>query len=134
MEGAVDLERRVARPSDNYSPREVLGVRLMYSARLYEAQGSLMERRSMVEPPPTIGGESRADPPLLNHLTQLECRAGRLARAVERARELQIVIAADGDPPVVLPSAGFARGRIAAHLGHVEEAREAGKRGAWRLP
>ena len=125
MEGAVDLERRVARPSHNYSPREVLGVRLMYSDRLDEARAALEE--SVVAT--TELGDEADRSSLLNHLTQLECRAGRLARAVERARELQIVIGQMGIPQWMLPYGGFARGLVAAHLGHVEEALEAASAG-----
>ena len=38
IERAVELERAVVRPSNNYSPREILGLRLMYADRLDEGR------------------------------------------------------------------------------------------------
>ncbi len=43
LEKAVELERQQARPSNNYSPREILGLRLMYADRLDEARVLLEE-------------------------------------------------------------------------------------------
>jgi len=125
IERAVELERRVPRPSHNYSPLEMLGVRLMYSDRLDEARAALVE--SLVST--TELGDETDRCALLNHLTQLECRAGRLSRAVERSRELQVVIGQMGMPRM-LPFGLFARALVAAHLGRVEEASEAAGEGA----
>src|SRR5207249_3628443 len=43
IEHAVDVERSAPRPSNNYSPREILGLRLMYADRLDEARDLLEE-------------------------------------------------------------------------------------------
>ena len=123
LERAVELERGQRRPSNNYSPREILGLRLMYGDRLDEG-------RELLEASYTTAAElgdelDRAS--LLIHLTQLECRAGRLGRADEHARGAALAIEQAG----VMPTAAcFVTGFVGAHVGRVELARSAAERGA----
>ena len=126
LEHAVELERRFPRPSHNYSPLEMLGLRLMYSDRLDEARGMLEE--SLVA---TIElGDELDRFALLAHLTQLECRAGRLAHALERVRELEIVFRQMGMQPWMVPTVRFARALVDAYVGEVEQARDGAREGA----
>ena len=124
IERAVELERSAPRPSNNYSPREILGLRLMYGDRLDTARELLEE--SLVAA--TELGDELDRHSLLVHLTQLECRAGRLARAAEHAREAAVV----NDQTGAWASAAtwFVGGLAAAHLGQVHDARDLGTRGA----
>lgn len=123
LERAVDLERRQPRPSNNYSPREILGLRLMYADRLDEAR-ELLE--ASYETAVELGDElDRAS--LLIHLTQLECRAGRLSDAVRCAREAEASIEQAGAPRA---AGRFASALALAHLGRADEARSAGEEGA----
>jgi DNA-binding CsgD family transcriptional regulator len=122
LERAVELERRQPRPSNNYSPREILGLRLMYADRLEEARGPLEQSYATAE---ELGDElDRAS--LLIHLTQLECRAGRLAEAVRDAREAEVSIEQAGAPRT---AGRFASALALAHIGRVSEARSAGEEG-----
>jgi DNA-binding CsgD family transcriptional regulator len=118
LERAVDLERSVVRPSNNYSPREILGLRLMYADRLDEAR-ELLEQSyaAAVE----IGDEGDRGS-LLVHLTQLECRAGRLERALAHARECAICFE---QADVEIGVTRFPTALAAAHAGRVAEARAA---------
>ena len=123
LEKAVELERQQARPSNNYSPREILGLRLMYADRLDEARALLLESyNTAVE----LGDELDRGA-LLIHLTQLECRAGRLADADTYAREAEITHQQAG-----WSTAGgrFTTAIAGAHLGRVEETRVAAAEGA----
>jgi len=123
LERAVELERRQKRPSNNYSPREILGLRLMYADRLDEAR-TLLE--ASLATSADLGDElDRAS--LLVHLTQLECRAGRLAIADEHAREMTRIFeqAAWGMAP-----ARFASALVGAHLGRVARVRDEATEGA----
>ena len=116
LERAVELERRQARPTNNYSPREILGLRLMYADRLDEAR-PLLEASYVTAL--EIGDEIDRGS-LLIHLTQLECRAGRFARADQHARECAISREQTG---LGIAGARFATALVGAHLGRVEEAR-----------
>ena len=123
LERAVELEREQARPSNNYSPREILGLRLMYADQLDEAR-ELLEASyaTAVE----LGDELDRGS-LLIHLTQLECRAGRLAAADRHARECAISREQAGWG---IPGARFATALVGAHLGRVDEARTDADEGA----
>jgi DNA-binding CsgD family transcriptional regulator len=123
LERAVALEQTEARPSNNYSPREILGLRLMYADRIEEGRALLEQSyAAAVE----IGDELDRGS-LLIHLTQLECRAGRLERAAAHARECAGLFAHAG----VFPAAArFPVAFASAHLGRVDEARSAGTEGA----
>ena len=101
IERAVELERAVVRPSNNYSPREILGLRLMYSDRLDEAR-ELLEASHVAA---TELGDELDCMSILVHLTQLECRAGNLVRAREHAHEADLVQAQLG-------RLGESRGRV----------------------
>ncbi|HEY7421636.1 MAG TPA: AAA family ATPase [Gaiellaceae bacterium] len=118
LERAVVLERTVVRPSNNYSPREILGLRLMYADRLDEAR-ELLEQSyaAAVE----IGDEGDRGS-LLVHLTQLECRAGRLERALAHARECAVCFE---QADVEIGVTRFPTALAAAHAGRVAEARAA---------
>jgi DNA-binding CsgD family transcriptional regulator len=123
LERAVELERRLPRPSNNYSPREILGLRLMYADRLDEAR-ELLE--TSYDTAVELGDElDRAS--LLIHLTQLECRAGRLSDAFRCAREAEVSIEQAGAPRA---AGRFASALALAHLGRADEARAAGEEGA----
>jgi DNA-binding CsgD family transcriptional regulator len=123
LEHAVELERQQARPTNNYSPREILGLRLMYSDRLDEARELLEASYATAV---DIGDELDRGS-LLIHLTQLECRAGRLAMADQHARESAISHEQTG---LGIPGARFITALVAAHLGRVDEARAAAQEGA----
>ena len=124
IEHAVEVERSAPRPSNNYSPREILGLRLMYADRLDEAR-ELLEASLAAA---TELGDELDRHSLLIHLTQLECRAGRLSRAAEHAREGAVVNEQTGS--WASAATWFVGALAAAHLGQVHEAREAGTKGA----
>jgi DNA-binding CsgD family transcriptional regulator len=125
LERAVELEREHARPSNNYSPREILGLRLMYADRLDEARVLL---EASLETATDIGdGLDRGS--LLVHLSQLECRAGRLAIAQRHARDVTVLKEQAGWG---LQSARFASALVNAHIGQVAAARRDGEDGASR--
>jgi DNA-binding CsgD family transcriptional regulator len=123
LEDAVVLERQAARPSNNYSPREILGLRLMYGDRLDAARELLEESYAAAG---ELGDElDRAA--LLVHLTQLECRAGRLDAAEAHARECVHTHEQAG----WVPAAGrFVAALASAYLGRVDEARDDATTGA----
>ena len=124
LERAVELERAVVRPSNNYSPREILGLRLMYADRFEEAR-ELLE--ASLDAATELGDElDRMS--LRVHLTQLECRAGNLTRAREHAREADLAEEQIGG--WARPAAAFVVALAAAHVGRVDEARVAAERGA----
>ncbi|MEX2546455.1 MAG: AAA family ATPase [Chloroflexota bacterium] len=123
LERAVELERQQARPSNNYSPREILGLRLMYADRLDEAR-ELLEASYV-----TAGelGDELDRAALLIHLAQLESRAGRLADADRYARECAVTHAQAGWQR---PGAHFATAIVGAHLGRIDETRANAEEGA----
>jgi DNA-binding CsgD family transcriptional regulator len=123
IERGLELERAAPRPSNNYSPREILGLRLMYADRLDEARVLLEESLDWTA---EIGDELDRNS-LLIHLTQLECRAGQLARAAEHAKEARAISDQTGGWALAAPL--FAVSLAAAHLGDAAAAREAGERG-----
>ncbi|HEY7282996.1 MAG TPA: LuxR C-terminal-related transcriptional regulator [Actinomycetota bacterium] len=123
LEGALELERAAPRPSNNYSPREILGLRLMYSDRLDEARDLL---EASLDWTAEIGDELDRNS-LLIHLTQLECRAGRPVLAARHAKESRTISEQTGGWALAAPL--FAESLAAAHLGEVAASREAGERG-----
>lgn len=123
LEHAVELERQQARPSNNYSPREILGLRLMYADRLDGA-------RELLEASYTTAvelGDELDRTALLIHLTQLECRAGRLADADRHAREC---VVSQEQAGWGAPGTRFVAALVGAHLGRVEQARADAEEGA----
>ncbi len=123
LERAVELEQHQPRPSNNYSPREIYGLRLMYGDRLDEARGLLEASYDTAE---ELGDELDRGA-LLIHLTQLECRAGNYARAEERARETGVV---HQQARWQTPSALFTAALAGGYLGHVDSSREYAVEGA----
>ena len=123
LEGAVELEQHQPRPSNNYSPREIYGLRLMYGDRLDEARALLEASYETAE---ELGDELDRGA-LLIHLTQLECRAGNYARAEERARETGVV---HQQSRWQTPSALFTAALAGGHLGHVDSSRAYAVEGA----
>ncbi len=123
LEGALELERAAPRPSNNYSPREILGLRLMYADRLDDARDLL---EASLDWTAEIGDELDRNS-LLIHLTQLECRAGRLSRAAEHAKEAHAISEQTGGWALAAPL--FSVSLAAAYSGDVGAAREAGERG-----
>jgi DNA-binding CsgD family transcriptional regulator len=118
LERAVRLEEELRRPPTNYSPRVVLGLRLMYDGRLDEARELLETSHLSAD---ELGDEYQRFW-LLGQLTQLECRAGRLGHADRHAREAAITAEQIGMMTMV---SCFLTALVGAHLGRVEEARTA---------
>ena len=110
LERAVEFEKKQPRPSNNYSPREILGLRLMYADRLDEAR-TLLE--ASYETAGDLGDELDRGA-LQIHLTQLECRAGRLAAADAYARACMVTHMQAGTG---LAGAHFVSALVGAHLG-----------------
>jgi DNA-binding CsgD family transcriptional regulator len=123
LEGAVELEREQARPSNNYSPREIFGLRLMYADRLDEARELLQASFATA----TELGDELDRGALLIHMTQLECRAGRLADAGQHARACLVT---HEQSSYGLAGARFVVALADAHLGRVSEARASAEDGA----
>lgn len=122
LERAVELERRQPRPSNNYSPREILGLRLMYADRLDEARELL---QASYETATELGDELDRSS-LLIHLVQLECRAGRLAHASRYAHECDVTHQYSGAPRA---AGRFVLALALSHAGREAEARAAGEEG-----
>jgi DNA-binding CsgD family transcriptional regulator len=123
LERAVDLERQQVRPSNNYSPREILGLRLMYADRLDEGRALL--ETSLVTA--TELGDELDRGSLLIHLTQLECRAGRLSIAEQHARDVTIMHEEAGWG---IAAARFVSALVDGHLGRSTRARAEAEEGA----
>jgi DNA-binding CsgD family transcriptional regulator len=123
LERAVEIERTNPRPSNNYSPREILGLRLMYSDHLDEARSLLEDSLDRT----TEIGDELDRLALLIHLTQLECRAGLLSRAREHATEAVAISEQTARWTHAAPL--FALSLADSHLGRATEAREAGEKG-----
>jgi len=123
IESAVELERHQPRPSNNYSPREIYGLRLMYADRLDEAREVLL---ASFETATELGDELDRGA-LLIHLTQLECRAGRLADADRHAVACKVSHDQSGYGTT---GARFVTALSDAHLGRVEASRSAAVEGA----
>jgi DNA-binding CsgD family transcriptional regulator len=122
LERAVELEAQQPRPSNNYSPREIIGLRLMYSDRLDEARAVLEASLQTAEE----RGDELDRAALLTHLTQLECRAGRLGDAFRHARDSAVSREQTGWG---ISGARFATALADAHLGRVDEARTSATEG-----
>ncbi|HUP31721.1 MAG TPA: AAA family ATPase [Gaiellaceae bacterium] len=118
LEQAVSLEEKTPGTSAHYSPAQILGLRLMYSDRLDEAR-PLLER--ILQQAEDRGDELEARN-LGVHLAQLELRAGRWALAHRYSDEGYVAASQLG---IHSDSQLFVRALVAAHLGRVDEAREA---------
>jgi DNA-binding CsgD family transcriptional regulator len=121
LERAVALEQRTAGASSHYSPTQILGLRLMYGDRLDDARPLLEGIAQQTEE----RGDELERSNLYVHLTQLEIRAGRWAAA---KRHADLAYELDRQLGIRSDSRLFLRAFVAAHLGNVADAREAGAR------
>lgn len=122
LEQAVALEESAASSSAHYSPAQIYALRLMYADRLDEARDQLALALDRAR---ETGDEFECRN-ILNHLTQLEVRAGRWDRADQHARELEELVYRLDFNRVV---ASYARLLVNAHLGRVDESRAAADEG-----
>jgi tetratricopeptide (TPR) repeat protein len=122
LEHAVALEESAASASAHYSPAQIYALRLMYADRLDEAR----DRLELALNRARDTGDEFECRNILNHLTQLEIRAGSWIRAEQHARELEeLVDRLDFNRAM----ASYARALVDAHLGRVDEARVAADEG-----
>ena len=122
LEDAVALEESAASSSAHYSPAQIYALRLMYADRLDEAR----DRLGLALGRARDTGDEFECRNILNHLTQLEIRAGSWIRAEQHARELEeLVDRLDFNQAI----ASYARALVDAHLGRVDEARAVADRG-----
>ena len=126
LERALVLENAAWRAGvyDSSSPSFALGMRLMFSGRFDEARA----RMDVLLDRAVSHGDEAAVAAALLHQAELEFRAGnwplaarKAAEGYERAEQ----IGREQDMSALL----YARARLDAHLGRVEEAREAAERG-----
>ena len=122
LQRGVDLEARTEGASYHYSPLEISGLRLMYGDRLDEAR-AILERVLAA----TGDGEDDWEHVIvLQHLTQLEVRAGNWRRAEEiRGEFLLLAERLDWEASTVY----YIRALVDACLGRVEAARAAAEEG-----
>lgn len=115
LERGVTLEESAASTSAHYSPAQIYALRLMYADRLDEARERLEPALARARE----AGDEFECRNILNHLTQLEIRAGNWARAERHARELEELVQRLGFHRSI---GSFARALVEAHLGRVDEA------------
>ena len=122
LEGAVSLEESAASASAHYSPAQIYALRLMYADRLDEARNRL---ELALDRARATGDEFECRN-ILNHLTQLEVRAGSSGRAEQHARELEeLADRLDFNRGIAM----YARVLVEAHLGRVDKVRAAAEEG-----
>ncbi len=122
LEHGVALEQAAVAAPAHYGPAQIYALRLMYADRLDDARDRLELALGRAR---ELGDEFECRN-ILNHLTQLEVRAGNWARAEQHARELeQQADRLDFHRGV----ASYARALVDAHLGRVDEARTAAVEG-----
>jgi DNA-binding CsgD family transcriptional regulator len=126
VERAVVLENAAigAGVYDTSSPSFVLGMRLMFAGQLDEARTRM---DALLERAVSVGDEAAVAAALL-HQAELEFRAGNWSLAARKAAEgyeRAEQIGRGQDMSALL----YARGLVDAHLGRVDEAREAAARG-----
>jgi DNA-binding CsgD family transcriptional regulator len=110
--------------SDSSSPGFALAMRLMYSGRLAEAR---VRMELSLERAVALGDEGALTAAWL-HLAELECRSGDWTRAAAHAAEgyeCAEQLGREQDMSALL----YARARVDAYLGRVEEARDEAQRG-----
>ena len=88
LEQAVALEESAASASAHYSPAQIYALRLMYADRLDEAR----DRLELALDRAREAGDEFECRNILNHLTQLDVRAGSWGRAEQHARELEELV------------------------------------------
>lgn len=118
LEDAVALEAATPRAGNHYSPAQIMGLRLMYADRLDEGR----ELLDLILARTEANGDDLERANLLQHLAQLEIRAGRWARAraiaaESAAHERQLGVQSD--------STRFLEALVAAHVGHEQDCRAA---------
>lgn len=123
MDRAIELERDAGGFPAQLRPSFQLGVLLMYLDELYEARPLLLEELDRT----TRAGDEAGRMIPLYRLTELELRAGNWTAAEAHAREsLALAEQAGIEQELGIVLSGVAW--VLAHLGRVEEAREAGSR------
>jgi len=124
---AAALERDSPGPDDAWGPTTLLGRALVYADDLAAARALLDESYHRA----LAAGDEESRAILCLHLTELECRAGRLGAARRYAEEgLGVYEASWGDQGQ--RSLSYARLLAAAHEGDVDLARELGEQGLER--
>jgi DNA-binding CsgD family transcriptional regulator len=118
LERAVELEAGTPEASLHYSPDQILGLRQMYGDDLDGGRARLERVLARAE----ADGAEVSKGHFLVHLVQLECRAGRLARADELAAELETAELADS-------AKSLGRALVDTLLGRADSARAAAERG-----
>ena len=116
-ERAIALERELEQPLED-GPLVASGLHLMYADRLDEARALLDEayaRAARYADDSAVAGAEL-------FLTELECRAGNLARAASHADTLYQIVGQTGREQMQ-GSAIYAKAMVDAYLGHVVEAR-----------
>jgi DNA-binding CsgD family transcriptional regulator len=120
LERAVDLAKWGQGPRVMPHPGFMIGILLKWSDRLDEAR----ERFELVLRQARERGDEGPLPYFLYHLAELECWAGNWERASAHAREGYESMLQTGQDSMVTVAL-YAKGLIDAHLGRIDEAREA---------
>ncbi len=102
------------------TPRSILGLELMWSGRLDEARDILERELAVYEQ----GGMYTVRQEVLCYLAELECRAGRWPLAARHAREAMEIVEESGQTATQSHVVLFNEAWAAAHLGHVDIARQ----------
>jgi tetratricopeptide (TPR) repeat protein len=102
------------------------GLCLMYSERLDEARNVL--ERALAHIYAATGTKAAADA-VLRFLAEVECRAGRFQRALERAEEAELIIGHAAGSEANEASNLYCKAFALAYLGRVEECRDAANQG-----
>ena len=125
LELALELEGETERSAGAYSPRLVLGTRLLLAGKLDDARAALEADHADA----LASGDELGLPLVLAQLAELELRAGQWDAASGYSREGVDVVEQLGLPH--LQAAVLAiHARVCAHLGAIEEARTSATRGA----
>jgi DNA-binding CsgD family transcriptional regulator len=121
---AIEAAGHFAAPGLDLSPTKTLGLALFLRDELDEGR-ELLERERAIA---AAAGDEASMAPIAMHLTELECRAGRLERARELA-DAALQAADEGFDAQALGGVLFARGLVAALQGDESLARELASRG-----
>jgi DNA-binding CsgD family transcriptional regulator len=125
LEEALELQQRERLPlAYTSSPNVILGLRHMSVDRLDEARELFEAEAADAE----SGGDDYTYSSLLVYLTELECRAGNFSAAASHASECWLRSEQRGEQ-FQGGAALWAKALVDVHLGRVEEARTAAKRG-----
>jgi DNA-binding CsgD family transcriptional regulator len=102
------------------TPRSILGLALMWTGRLDEARQVLEQELAAYE----LRGMYTVRQEVLCYLAELECRAGRWPLAAQYAAEAMDIVQESGQISTQSHVVLFNQAWVAAHLGHVGEARQ----------